>query len=57
MTLIFDWPQLIWLGLALFGIGWTAVNHGRPSHVDARIQTGAVFAMALLLYWGGFFGR
>ncbi|WP_172453037.1 hypothetical protein [Xanthomonas arboricola] len=50
-------PQLIYLALAMLGIGLEIARHGEPKtgHHDAVSSIVATFLIIALLWWGGFF--
>lgn len=57
MTINLGIPQIIWLVLAVFGLIYETINHGKP-HEPHNAYTFAISVVIsfLLLYWGGFFG-
>ena len=55
--MIIDWPQGIWLGLTLVGLGVKAALHGKPQDDHNFFISAIATAMvAAVLWWGGFFG-
>lgn len=57
MTINLGIPQIIWLVMAIFGLIYETINHGKPQqpHNAYAFAIGMVISF-LLLYWGGFFG-
>lgn len=49
-------PQIIWLVLAVLGLIYETINHGkeREPHNAYTFAVSAVISFSLL-YWGGFF--
>lgn len=45
------WPELIWIGLNLFGLGYSTTKGGR----EFLSTTAATAIQVGLLWWGGFF--
>jgi hypothetical protein len=58
MTLYLQWPQIIWIALALTGLGVHAFKHGRAEKITFSVWKRMVniALTAALLSWGGFFG-
>lgn len=57
MTINLGIPQIIWLVMAIFGLIYEIINHGKPQ----QPRNAYAFAIGMvisfsLLYWGGFFG-
>ena len=52
------WPQIVWIALTAMGLGCTAVKHGQPKEGNENFWTSLIAngIVALLLYYGGFFG-
>ena len=57
MTINLGIPQIIWLVMAIFGLIYEVINHGKPQqpHNAYAFTIGMVISFSLL-YWGGFFG-
>lgn len=57
MTINLGIPQIIWLVMAVIGLIYETINHGKPRepHNAYVLAIGTVISF-LLLYWGGFFG-
>ena len=57
MTITLGIPQIIWLVMAVFGLIYEIINHGKPRepHNAYAFAIGMVISFSLL-YWGGFFG-
>lgn len=56
-TLVFNWPQWVWLASMLIGVGITIARYGerkrdRYDWIDLLLTPAAGFT---LLYYGGFF--
>jgi len=51
------WPQLIYLGLVILGLGMTLGLHGQPQKKGHNFWGKLISSMIAisLLYWGGFF--
>lgn len=57
MTINLGIPQIIWLVMAIFGLIYEIINHGKPREsYNAYTFAISVVISFLLLYWGGFFG-
>ena len=57
MTINLGIPQIIWLVMAIFGLIYEIINHGKPHEPhNAYIFAVSMVISFLLLYWGGFFG-
>lgn len=55
MSLVWNWPQLVWLGFVVFGIGVSIATHGKPREpMNAGIMMFSVAVSSTLLYFGGF---
>jgi hypothetical protein len=57
MTFIWQWPQLVWLGLTICGLTISLFKHGEPKG-HHNFFTHLLIALPLgvaLLYYGGFF--
>lgn len=57
MSVVMNWPQWVWLVLALLGIGWNMGKHGEPRTGKYDVW-GAIIAtgfMAWVFFKGGFF--
>lgn len=57
MTLYLQWPQVIWISLALMGLGFSIAQHGQPTELayNGWRKLIQIAIMAALLAWGGFF--
>lgn len=55
--MIFHWPQLVWITLALVGVGIAIEQHGKPRTGKHNMWSSIVaFILAwFTLYFGGFF--
>jgi hypothetical protein len=51
------WPQIIWLFLAIFGLGYGLYKHGKPKEGRESfwITLVATLVSFILVYCGGFF--
>lgn len=58
MTIHIHAPQIVYLLITLFGLGHSAVNHGKPRSAES-FWTSLIASMLgfCLMYWGGFFGK
>ena len=57
MTINIGIPQIIWLVMAVFGLIYEIINHGKTNQPhNAYTFAISVVISFLLLYWGGFFG-
>ena len=57
MTINIGIPQIIWLVMAVFGLIYEIINHGKPREPhNAYTFAISIVISFLLLYWGGFFG-
>jgi hypothetical protein len=54
----FGWPQIIWCVMVLYGLANELSKNGKPrtGNHDAGVALIATCLLALLLWWGGFFG-
>jgi len=51
------WPQWVYIGLSLVGLGYVAAKHGEPRDEYDIVSTAiASLVTAWILYCGGFFG-
>lgn len=57
MSVIWDWPQLTWLVLAVFGFGITAAKHGETTRYNVVTGFIALCLSAWLLWAGGFWHK
>lgn len=57
MMFYLQWPQIIWIALALLGLVVHAAKHGQTEKMtfSAWEQMLRIALMAALLSWGGFF--
>lgn len=58
MTFTLHWPQAIWLAMQVFWVIRNIERHGKPedSKYNGYSATAAFVVLALLQWWGGFFG-
>lgn len=52
------WPQFVYIGLQLLGIGVILAKHGQPKEGEYNVLTTLACSIPawVLLYLGGFFG-
>lgn len=57
MTLVWHWPQIVWVALAASGVLMAVDRHGKERTVMASfwVTIAGTAIMATVLYYGGFF--
>lgn len=56
MNIVIGWPEGIFLGLLLLGLGYATAKDGEPrSNYDVGASLLCVVITVALLWWGGFF--
>lgn len=51
-----SWPAIIWIVMAMFGVGHSVALHGKSHDNHNGIEASVALLISVtVLYWGGFF--